>query len=216
MNQNTGNNKKPIVQTNPLEQFREVGNVAREASSAVAKGMGQEFGAMSKDFMGQMFGPRTARKFSGEIERGENLKMNEVLSGQRERIALERRRIAFERRLIREERVSVEKKTNELKIQLSILQREIVTLVSKTEGLAEETQITAMQISVEPGIYHIVFFQKLFEFIKSFNEKIESASVWLHGTNKRASKKNMWAQRYKKYGAKYLLSGEHYVSRSAG
>ena len=216
MNQNTNTNKKQVTQANPLEQLRKAGSVAREAGSIVAKDMHQEFGAISRDFMGQMFGSKLPRKFSGEIEQGGDLRMNEVLSGQRERMAFERKRIAFERRLIREERVSVEKKTNELKIQLRVLQREIVTLVSKTEGLAEETQITAMQISVEPGVYHLVFFEKLFEFIKSYNEKIEKASVWLHGANKRASKKNMWAQRYKKHGAKYLLSGEHYVSRSAG
>ena len=58
--------------------------------------------------------------------------------------------------------------------------------------------------------------RKLLEFIKSFVKKVEEASVWLHALNKRSAKKNVWGANYKKFGAKYLLSGEHYLQRSAG
>src|SRR3989344_1908364 len=91
-----------------------------------------------------------------------------------------------------------------------------IALEQKTESLAEETKIAALQGPVEPGIYHIIFFEKLLDFLKSFSKKIEEASVWLHAVNKRAAKKNVWGAHYKSHGAKYLLSSEHYLQRSAG
>ena len=72
-----------------------------------------------------------------------------------------------------------------------------------------------MQAPVEPGVYHVIFFEKLLEFVKSFRKKIEDAAVWLHATNSRAEKKNYWS-RYKKHGGKFLLAADHYLTSSAG
>jgi hypothetical protein len=209
MNQNNNQGQKKgqkrIIQSNPLESLKEIGK-------STAQQMRQEAARLPGEFMDQLLG----RRYTGEIEPGEALDFNEVLFGQREEILRLKKQAAFERRLLEEERVLVERKTNELKIHLEVIQTELITLADKTEDLAEETQIAAMQAPIEPGAYHVVFFEKLLGFIKSFRKKIEEAGEWLHASNKRASKKNMWGQNYKKYGAKYLLSGEHYLSRSAG
>jgi hypothetical protein len=109
----------------------------------------------------------------------------------------------------------IERRSNELRLQLKAIMQEVVILAGNTQDLGKEVQLAAMQAPIEPGVYHIIFFEKLLEFIKSFRKKIEEASVWLHISNKRAQKKNFWG-RYKQHGAKYLLSGEHYASRSAG
>jgi len=133
-----------------------------------------------------------------------------------EEVKKAKKQVSFERRLLEEERVQVEKKTNELRMQLTAIREEILFLAQKTEDLAEETQVAAFQAPVEPGIYHVIFFEKLLEFVKSFRRKIEEASIWLHAVNRRAARKNVWGANYKKSGAKYLLSGEHYLQRSAG
>ena len=74
-----------------------------------------------------------------------------------------------------------------------------------------------MQAPANPGVYHIVFFEKLLDFIKTFRRKIENADVWLQSSNKRAEKKNFWGTfTSKKGGTKFLLSQEHYVARSTG
>jgi hypothetical protein len=62
----------------------------------------------------------------------------------------------------------------------------------------------------------VIFFEKLLEFVKSFRKKINQSNVWLSSANKRAGKKGSWKSNYQQHGAKYLLSGEHYVARSAG
>ena len=210
MNDNKNKKQKGLLnQANPLESLKDIG-------SGTIKSLKEDLLSQApKDFIDQILGPRP-RNFSGEIIAGESLEVSEVLSGEHEEKLKLRHQLHLERTLRIEEKENIDKKTNELRIQLSSIQEEILELAQGTQDLAEETQIAAMQAPVEPGIYHILFFEKLLEFVKSFRKKIEEASVWLHATNKRAAKKNAWGANYKKHGAKYLLSGEHYISRSAG
>lgn len=210
MNTKSDNKKqKAQPQPNPLETLRDIG-------SSAAQQMRQEAAKIPTNFMEQLGVRPYGKNFSGELEPGESLEINDVFSGQHEELKKLRQQTALERRLLEEERIQVEKKTNELRIHLTAIREEIIVLAKNTENLAEETQIAAMQAPIEPGVYHVIFFEKLLEFINSFRKKIEEAGVWLHAVNKRASKKNAWGANYKKHGAKYLLSGEHYVTRSAG
>ena len=210
MNDNKNKKQKGLLnQANPLESLKDLGR-------GTVKSLKDDLlSQTSKDFIDQILGPGS-RNFSGEIIAGESLEVSEVLSGEHEKNLKLRHQLHLERILRLEEEEGREKKTNQLKIQLKSIQEEVLELTQSTQDLAEETQIAAMQAPVEPGVYHILFFEKLLEFIKSFRKKIEEASVWLHATNQRAAKKNAWGANYKKHGAKYLLSGEHYLSRSAG
>ena len=202
--------QKLFQRANTLESLKEIG-------SSTANQMKKEAARLPEDFIEQLFGIKTPeKKYSGEIEAGEAIELTEVLSGRHEEIAKIRKQVALERKLLEEERARTEKKKNELKLQLRAIQEEILILAEQTEQLAEETQVAVMQVTIEPGVYHVIFFEKLLEFIKSFRRKIEEAQVWLHTVNRRAAKKNAWGARYQKHGAKYLLSGEHYLQRSAG
>ncbi len=201
--------KKPLTQANPLEALKDLG-------TGVAKSLKEDLIEKTpRDFMDQLFGPKP-QKYSGEIFVGESLEIREIMTGEHEEKQHLRAQLTLERSLRLEEQSHINKKTNELKIQLKVIQEEVLILAQNTQGLSKEIQIATMQAPIEPGIYHLVFFEKLLEFIKSFRKKVEEASVWLHSTNTRAAKKNAWGARYKKHGAKYLLSGEHYLSRSAG
>lgn len=202
-------NQKQATQANPLESLKDI-------AQTTAKQMKQEVSRMPQDFMSHLFGAAPQETFSGEIIPGASVEFKNVYSGEQVIINKDKKQLAFSRRLLKEEELKVEKKTNELKIQLNVIQRELISLAEKTEGLAKETEIAVMQSPIEPGVYHVIFFEKLLEFIQSFKKKIEEARVWLQSVNKRAAKKNAWGANYKKHGAKYLLSSEHYVSRSAG
>jgi hypothetical protein len=109
----------------------------------------------------------------------------------------------------------IERRSNELKLHLHALMQEVLALAKSTQSLGEKVEVAAMQAPANPGIYHIVFFEKLIEFLRSFREKIENASIWLATSNKRAEKKNYWAM-YKKKGSSFLLAPDHYLQRSAG
>lgn len=196
--------------TNVLESLKDIG-------SGVTSSINTDLlGGISKDLLEQILNRQSPnKKASGDIHAGESLKFSDLLSGKHEENLKLRNQIAFERRLTQEEKVVSEKRSNELKVQLQALMQEVQYLAKTTQNLGEEVEVATMQAPSQPGIYHIIFFEKIIDFIRNFRKNIESASVWLQTSNKRAEKKNYWAM-YKKRGASFLLSGESYSQRSAG
>ncbi len=201
--------QKQIKHANVLENLKDIGgSTAKSLKKDLLQGASQEF-------LNQLFGKKSERGYSGEISPGETLEFDEVLSGRHQEVLKLKKQIALEKRLREEEKARIEKKTGELRLQLGAIIQEVSLLSQATQELAQETQVAAMQAPVEPGVYHLIFFEKLLEFIKSFRKKIEEAKVWLQASNGRAQKKNYWA-RYKKHGGKFLLAADHYLTRSAG
>jgi len=200
-------NQKNIVRQNVIEGLKDIGSSTYDSLKSDV--------INPREIMEQLFGTTPQKKMSGEISPGESLEINDIYSGRREENEKLQAQLALERRLVTEEKERYEKKSNELKLQLKAVMEEVQALAQSTQDLAEESQIAALQAPIEPGIYHIVFFEKLLEFLKSFRKKVEEASVWLAATNSRAEKKNYWA-RFKKHGGKFLLSADHYLTRSAG
>ena len=203
---NNGNNNKKSQ--SPLEFLRET---SLDSVNRVKSEARQE---IPREMYRQIFGG-AEKKFSGEIVPGEAIEMREVYSGKASETEKLRKQVSFERRLREEDRVLVERKTNELRVQIKAIHEEIIKVAQITPSLHQEVQKAAFQAPADPSTYEMFFLERLFEFIKSFRKKIENAHVWLESANKRAAKKNRWGANYKKYGAKYLLSGEHYLSRSA-
>jgi len=194
---------------NPLEALNKIG----EDTVVQIK---NEAGNIATDFVDQLFGINI-KGASGEIRPGGSVSMAEIMAAKAAGKTEAKKEVFFERTLIEQERQLNQNKVNELRMQLKVIQEETIIATSKLGNFAKETQIAAMQATVEPGMYHVIFFQKLLEYIRSFKTKIESATNWLGSANKRAAKKgNAWGANYKKHGAKYLLSQEHYVARSAG
>lgn len=205
---NTPHSSKKILTKNPLEILRES---TREVTEI---GKREVIDPMAKEFLDQLLA-RKRRTFSGELTRGDSLEMREVTRGERAEKEKQAQQLAFERRLLEEERVLVERKGNELAVQINAIQTEVVKVAQVTPNLSREIQIAAFQAPVNPDIYDKFFLTRIYEFILSFRKNIESAQEWLVTANGRASKKNVWGQNYKKHGARYLLSGEHYSGRSA-
>lgn len=202
--QNTGS-------ANPLEALKDIG-------THTANQMKQEIMEFPQNFVDGLFGGNpTPQNRSGELVLGDTMEMTEVFSDGHGQQEVMRQQIAFERRVFQEEKEQSQKKSNELRIQLKMIQEELVQIAQGTQQLAEETENAAMMQAVDPGVYHVIFFEKLLEFVKSFRKKINEANVWLSSANRRAGKKAKgWVSNYKQHGAKYLLSGEHYAQRSAG
>lgn len=173
------------------------------------------FEKTSEDFLRELIGAAPKIKRGGEIRAGESVEMSDVISGKEEENKKLRAQISLERNLSAGEKALSEKRTNELRIQLQAVMSEVEKTTIATTELTQEIKVATFSAPVEPGIYHIVFFQKILEFLQSFRKKIEQAATWLHATNKRAEKKNYWSM-YKKKGSSFLLSPDHYLQRSAG
>ncbi len=117
--------------------------------------------------------------------------------------------------IFNEEREETERKISSLKAQLEQIIKEIKLLAQSTKTVEEQIKAIPENPPQEPGVYHIGFFKEILKIIKNARVRIEEASVWLSFATRRGQKKNYWA-RYKKGGASFLLSADHYLTRSAG
>ncbi len=195
--------------TNVLETLNDIG-------SGVTSTLNTDLlGGISKDLLEQILNRRSPlKKTSGDIRAGESLEFSDLLSGKYEENLKLKKQIAFERKLTQEEKEISTRRSNELKVQLQALMQEVHSLAKSTQELGEEVEVAAMQAPAQPGIYHIIFFEKIIEFVRNFRKNIDSAVTWLGASNRRAEKR-YWSM-YKKHGGSFLLSREHYSQRSAG
>ncbi len=206
-------------QKKKAQQLRTKQNVL-ESLKDLGVGAGSQTGDFlkntSEDFFRELMGlslPKVKRR--GDLSAGEPLQMSEVMSEKSDENKHLKAQISMERQLSSDERQVSQKKSNELKVELQALMQEVQKVSESTQNLAEVTQVTMMTAPIEPGIYHITFFQNILEFLQSFRKRIDYTAAWLQSSNKRAEKKNYWSM-YKKKGSSFLLSPDHYLQRSAG
>lgn len=201
--------KGDVVKRNVIESLKDLGGDFSGQSTNLLKNT-------SEDFLRELMGIAKAQvKRSGEMVPGEPLDMSSVLAGKEEENKKLRAQISLERNLSSDEKRLSQEKMQELKVQLQAITVEISKLAASTGNLATQTEIAMIEVPNDPGVYHVIFFEKVLKFLQSFRTKIDSATTWLQSSNKRAEKKNYWSQ-YKKKGTSFLLSGESYLQRSAG
>jgi hypothetical protein len=201
--------KTVIRRQNVLESLKDLGTGVTDQTADLLKNT-------SEDFLKELLGmTNVPAKMSGNLSPGESIHVNPEVAAKEEENKKLRAQISLERQLSRDEKsVSIEK-SQELKNELQALMQEVQKVAASTQQLAEVTQVTMMAAPIEPGVYHISFFQNILQFLESFRKRIDLTVTWLQSSNKRAEKKNYWSQ-YKKKGASFLLSPDHYSQRSAG
>ena len=195
---------------NVLEAISDIG-------SSVANTALDESKAISEEFFKQLLGQQKQQKEkrSADLTSGSTLEMNKVKSGEAEKNKKLQEQMFFERRLYQEEKRETDGKLQELRVRLQAISQEAIKLAQSTANLSQEVKIAIFQNPAEASEYQVKFYEDIIKLISEFRKKIDSAIVWMQGTNKRAEKKNYWSQ-YKKKGASFLLSPDHYSQRSAG
>lgn len=192
-----------------IEQLRSVGDGALNSlNNDLLKEAPQEI-------FKQMFG-LPEKRVRGDLVPGEALEVKDAISGQDAENRQLKAQLSQERQMRMDgERIATVKQ-KDLRMQLSVVTSEVQQLAQTTHGLSREIQIAAIQAPVDPGTYHIIFFEKLIEFIRDFRKKIENASVWTASYNTKSKKRanSFWGQ-VGVGGAKRLLSAEDYSQRAA-
>lgn len=202
-------NQTIINRRNVLESLKDLGTGTSVQTKDFLKNT-------SEDFIRELLGLTSSKvKRSGELSIGQTVQMGDILSGREEQIGEVKRQATFERRILNEERKTSQEKSESLRVELQAIMQEVQKVAASMENLAVATEASIVSAPVEPGVYHIHFFESILEFLQSFRKRIDLATTWLTATNKRAEKKNYWST-YKKKGSSFLLSPDHYLSRSAG
>ena len=202
-------NKKRVKYYNQkgfLENLKDLGGgIVRSAVEDVVKGAAEEL-------TGQITGLKAKKVIEkGILEQGQSLDL-----AAKEKQIRERERRSFERQRA-DEKIAWTKEQQKAGLQIKALQEELKKLVNETEGLSREIKTAAVQAIVEPGTYHLNFFERLQKLIKLIRKKVQESKTWLVEWNSYSKRKrNFYWTQVKKSGTKYMLSSERYMSTQAG
>jgi len=131
----------------------------------------------------------------------------------------ERRFLNFNQEFLglkQQEKIIWTRQEQETRLQVATILEELKKLAKSVKQLDQEVEVATAQVPVEPGIYHLSFFEKLRQTIILFRKRVEESVNWLAAFNQRAKKRNHYWGQFKKSGTKFLLSQERYMSTQAG
>ncbi|HSW87559.1 MAG TPA: DUF5660 family protein [Candidatus Saccharimonadales bacterium] len=201
--------KKQFVDINPVETLNKVG-------SAVASYTKEETKTNMKKFWEQLLGvgeySKTGSQQGGDMKEGEAISFKK----QHEQIQQETKpalRAAYDHagEILRVGETN-KQETRELQYRLNEIIGELQRLATASVVLEKEVIEATGQTIVNPGKYHLNFFEWLLIEIRQARTQVEDAGAWLATvSSKNGKKKNYWNM-YKKHGTKFGLSGERSVS----
>lgn len=98
------------------------------------------------------------------------------------------------------------------------LQEQLRALAKEVKTLDGSVKTAIHADVVDPGTYHVHFFQQLLNFVVLMRKRVQEANTWMENFHSRAKKQGaFWGQVYsKKGGTAYLMSQEHQVARNVG
>jgi len=102
-----------------------------------------------------------------------------------------------------------------IKQQIEAIRQELKALAASLAGLHQEVQKAVTEAPVDPGIYHLNFFEKLRSFLMLLRQQIEDSRTWLALSVSRKKKIGYWRM-FKKHGTKFGLSSERVIATQAG
>ena len=202
------------INQNPIEAVRDIGaSVVSSVKEDVAKGL-------MTDLWNQMLGTEIGRgnssHTSGDLVAGEELNLKKPSNAQdkkQEQLTHEQKPQVeagwdYTGEIIHSERRIAQTENRELNAKVS----EIIIELKKLTKSSKELEITFREITVEqnpvnPGKYHLNFFEWMLSTIKSARMKIEDSANWTSLFATKKGKKDYWSL-FKKHGTSFGLSGE--------
>lgn len=194
--------KRPVLSDNFLEKLRELGE---DLGDSFAQDVIEGIPSTAAD---QIFD----RKKSGTLRPNEALSLDEIKEREQFRRPLSREFF----RVRQEERLVFKQEEQKTRLQIKAIQEELKKLAESTKDLAKEVEIASKLEPVEPGVYHLNFFERLKQAIIIFRKNIEDSANWLTLFNQRAKKRGYYWTQFKKSGTKFMLSAERYTATQAG
>lgn len=191
-----------------LEALRDLGaDIVDSAANDVIGGIANE-----------AYNQLTGNK-SGDLKPNEPLDLTKLSATEKFTKEEKQAEINFQNQIFKirqQERLIYKQSEQQTQMQIKAILVELGKLTQTTKNLAKEVEIAAAQIPVEPGVYHLNFFEKLKQTIILFRKRIEEAATWLMAVNQKARKRNFYWAQVRKSGSKFLLSQERYMSTQAG
>lgn len=185
-----------------FEAFKELGSDTKKAVKSIGTDVISQINPLNWDtpnFSGQSEDPSFYPEYNQQTEREK---------ARREKAQLNALR--------RQEKMVYSRKEEELKAQINAIQEELRKIVAEVGEFAEDIELAIEQSVVNPGVYHINFFNKLRQILVLLRKKIHDSHTWMHTVNARAHHKSIFWGNVKKSGTKYMLSQERTLATQTG
>ncbi|OGG01810.1 hypothetical protein A2Z33_00940 [Candidatus Gottesmanbacteria bacterium RBG_16_52_11] len=104
---------------------------------------------------------------------------------------------------------------NGLERKIEGVRIELAQLAKSMASLNLEVQKAVSEIPVNPGVYHLSFFERLRTMLVEIRKNIDDSRTWLATWHTRKSRMRYWGM-YKKHGTSFGLSHERSVATQAG
>lgn len=166
-------------------------------------------GGVTKDFI-QSFtgGPSKPNQYQeNPYNRETNLSpedqiRQEILKAQRHREVVENN--VFDRR------------KEEAKMRIRVIQDELKALAKDLAGFDDQLQKVVEEEIVNPGTYHVNFFEKIRKLVILMRQRVQESENWLIALTERSQKQQGYWGQVQKSGTKFMLSQERYMATQAG
>ena len=208
MNKTIVRKKQQYINNNTVETYRNIPrSIAYSLKTDVAKGI-------ASDALGQL-GIRSneqnrQQEVSGDLVEGQEITLKESPALRIEPGNNYHREIIHgHRKIIQENTQVLSRKIEEIIIELKRL------IVASEELQLEFKEVAIEQRVVNPGKYHLSFFEWILSAIRLARMKIEDSSSWLTAFHSKKAKKQYW-QMFKKHGTTFGLSNERVVATQTG
>jgi len=192
------NQKKPnpyIVGDNVLETVRSLGN---------------NVGKTIKQDVVQQIPNDMLRDIFGTVQEPQEMHQNETVDIQHEKKVHQG---AGHRESIQP---YIDADMRETKEKLDGIRKELQALSKSIKGFHQEIEKAVLEMPINPGVYHLNFFEQLRSFIQSLRETLDDGKVWLQAFNNNSKKKKGYWGMYKKHGTTFGLSNERTIATQAG
>jgi hypothetical protein len=104
----------------------------------------------------------------------------------------------------------------QIKQQIESVRAELKALSKSMQTLNIEIQKAVAETPVDPGVYHVTFYEKLRSILQMLREQIDDSRTWLALSAQRKQKKLGYWGMFKKHGTSFGLSNERSLATSAG
>jgi hypothetical protein len=178
-----------------------------EALRDLSGGVGK---TVTKDVAGKVATDALASLFGSPIKQGE-MKQNESVDFPVER----QPRPQMYRPEVRPAQKVIFHEDAQIKQQLDAVRAELAALAKSVRALSSEIHKAVVETPVDPGVYHVNFYEKLRAVLQVLREQVDDSRSWLTMHQSRKKKMGYWGM-FKKHGTTFGLSNERSIATSAG
>lgn len=107
-------------------------------------------------------------------------------------------------------------KQKEVEKQIELLRDAILKIAKSTQNFSSEVEKAAFEAPVNPGKYHLGFFETLKNSLELIKKRLDDSASWMQEFNKRKDRVPFFWAQFKKSGTKYMLSSERSAQMAPG